>query len=161
MQIFSTAPFIYLLSFFSSFMLLNVHRRYRGGGWGGVEYLCPLLVTVKNFTTTCRSLSILCPLPVNVKNFTTTCRPLSILCPLPVNVKNFTTTCRSLSNLCPLPVNVKTFTTACRSLFILCPLPMSRTSRLHTDHYLSCVHCQSMSRTLFSVLGAPFYTCGN
>ena len=221
-----------LLSFFlPSFMLLNVHRRYMGGGWGGVEYLCPLPVNVKNFTTACRSLFILCPLPlhdcmqiaillcplpmsrtsrlhvrslfilcpvpVNVKNFTTAHRSLFILCPLPVsrtsrlhadhylscvlcqcqelhdcmqitiypvsfaNVKNFTTACRSLSILCPLPVNVKNVTTACRSLFILCPLPMSRTSRLLTDHYLSCVLCQSVSRTLFSVLEAPLYPCGN
>ena len=109
--------------------------------WLHADHYYPMsFANVKNFMTTCRSLFILCPLSVIVKNLTTVCRSLFTLCPLPVNVKNFTTVHRSLFTLCPLPVNVKNVTTACRSLFILCPLPMSRTSQLHTDHHLSCVH---------------------
>ena len=139
MQIFSTAPFIYLLSFFSSFMLLNVHRRYRGGGWGGVEYLCPLLVTVKNFTTACRSLLFYVPCQ---------CQELHDYMQITIYPVSFASQCQELHDCMQIAI-------------ILCPLPMSRTSRLHTDHYLSCVDCQSMSRTLFSVLGVPFYPCGN
>ena len=132
MQIFSTAPFIYLLSFFSSFMLLNVHRRYRGGGWGGVEYLCPLLVTVKNFTTACRSLLFYVPcqcqelhdymqITIYPVSFASQCQELHDCMQITIypmsfaNVKNFTTSYRSLFIMRPLPVNVKNFIFSIRS----------------------------------------------
>ena len=154
---FQLLPSFSLLSFFSPFMLLNVHRRYRGGGWGGVKYLCPLPVNVKNLMTACRSLLsyVLCQ-----------CQELHDYMQITIFPVSFVSNCQEPHDCMQITIYPMSFASQCQELHDCTQItiyPMSFASQCQECHDCMQITIYPMSfanvKNFTTAYRSPFIMC--